>query len=45
MIRPDLGNRRRQSRATWLLGSLIRGAALGGFIFLMTRPQSATDTN
>ncbi len=45
MIRPDLGNRRRQSRATWLLGSLIIGAALGGFIFLMTRPQSATDTN
>lgn len=45
MMRFDPGNKRRQSRTTWLLGSLIIGAAIGGFIFFATRPQPATDTN
>lgn len=44
MMRLDPGNKRRQSRATRLLGSLIIGVAIGGFIFLVTRPQPATDT-
>lgn len=43
MMRFDPGNRRRQNRASWLLGSLIIGAVIGGFIFFATRPQPANE--
>jgi peroxiredoxin len=45
MMRLDPGNKRRQSRAAWLLGSLIIGTVIGGFIFFVTQPQQAADTN
>lgn len=43
MIRLDPGNKRRQSWASWLLGSVVIGVAIGGFIFFATRPQPANE--
>lgn len=43
MMRLDPGNRRRQSWASWLLGSVVIGVAIGGFIFFATRPQPANE--
>lgn len=45
MIRLDSGDKRRQSRGTLLVGTLIMGTVIGALIFLATRPQRLSRTN